>query len=110
MRHVGLEASSASASHTLAPELRALIVIFGSVGPVISTRRSSRPGAPAEPATRHDGSSRTGRVDGRKSGSMPSATSCRRCWRSMRSSWRRATNRSCSSVRKSSASGVRISR
>ena len=27
---------------TLAPELRALIIIFGSAGPVISTRRSSR--------------------------------------------------------------------
>ena len=50
-RQVGLVASSWSASQTFAPEFSALIVIFGSVGPVISTRRSSSPG-PA-PATRH---------------------------------------------------------
>ena len=41
----GVLASSKSASHTLAPEFSALIVIFLSVGPVISTRRSIRPGA-----------------------------------------------------------------
>ena len=39
---VGLRASSRSAMNTRAPELRALIIIFGSAGPVISTRRSSR--------------------------------------------------------------------
>src|SRR5687768_187419 len=38
----GVLASSMSASQTRAPELRALIVIFRSVGPVISTRRSWR--------------------------------------------------------------------
>ena len=38
-------ASSKSASQTLAPEFSALIVILRSVGPVISTRRSTRPGA-----------------------------------------------------------------
>jgi hypothetical protein len=36
----GVFASSRSASHIFAPELSALIAIFGSVGPVISTRRS----------------------------------------------------------------------
>ena len=41
----GVLASSKSASQTFAPELRALIVIFLSVGPVISTRRSTSPGA-----------------------------------------------------------------
>ena len=45
-----------SASQTLAPEFRALMVIFLSTGPVISTRRSSRPGAGG--ATRQDGSLR----------------------------------------------------
>ena len=40
----GVLASSKSASQTLAPELSALMVIFRSVGPVISTRRSTRPG------------------------------------------------------------------
>ena len=49
-------ASSWSASHTFAPEFSALIAIFRSVGPVISTRRSSRPG-PA-PATRQLSSER----------------------------------------------------
>src|SRR5215468_7793558 len=43
----GVFASSKSASHTFAPELSALMVIFRSVGPVISTRRSTRPGAGA---------------------------------------------------------------
>jgi hypothetical protein len=38
----GVLASSRSASHTLAPEFNALIAIFGSVGPVISTRRSRK--------------------------------------------------------------------
>ena len=51
---VGLVASSWSASQTFAPEFSALIVILRSVGPVISTRRSSSPG-PA-PATRQVGS------------------------------------------------------
>ena len=41
----GVLASSKSASQTLAPELSALTVIFLSVGPVISTRRSTSPGA-----------------------------------------------------------------
>ena len=45
LSHSGVFASSKSASHTLAPELSALIVIFLSVGPVISTRRSASPGA-----------------------------------------------------------------
>ena len=54
--HSGVFASSWSASHTLAPEFSALIVIFRSVGPVISTRRSTSPGAAG--ATRQSGSSR----------------------------------------------------
>src|ERR1700744_2494649 len=41
LSHSGVLASSKSASHTLAPEFSALIVIFLSVGPVISTRRSA---------------------------------------------------------------------
>src|ERR1700689_4703427 len=44
--HSGVLASSKSASHTLAPEFSALMVIRRSVGPVISTRRSTSPGAP----------------------------------------------------------------
>ncbi|CVM40473.1 Uncharacterised protein [Streptococcus pneumoniae] len=59
----GVEESSKSASQPEAPELRALIVIFRSTGPVISTRRSCRPGASG--ATRQESSSRTRRVDRR---------------------------------------------
>ena len=40
--YVGERESSKSAMKTLAPELRALIIIFLSTGPVISTRRSLR--------------------------------------------------------------------
>ncbi len=39
--HVGEFASSKSAMKTFAPELSALITIFRSTGPVISTRRSA---------------------------------------------------------------------
>jgi hypothetical protein len=39
-------ASSKSARKTFAPELRALIIIFRSTGPVISTRRFVCPRAP----------------------------------------------------------------
>ena len=42
-RHVGELESSKSAMNTLAPELSALMIVFRSVGPVISTRRSWRP-------------------------------------------------------------------
>ena len=54
---VGERASSKSAMKTLAPEFRALIIIFGSTGPVISTRRSSRSAGAG--ATRQSGSART---------------------------------------------------
>src|SRR5208283_1680180 len=40
--HVGEFESSKSAMKTLAPELSALMIIFRSGGPVISTRRSRR--------------------------------------------------------------------
>ena len=73
---VGLVASSWSASQTFAPEFSALIAIFRSVGPVISTRRSSRPG-PA-PATRQLSSERMAAVSGRKRRSRPLPRSKRR--------------------------------
>src|SRR6201996_2999154 len=75
--HSGVLASSKSASQTLAPELSALIVIFLSVGPVISTRRSTRPAAGG--ATRQVVSSRMCAVSGRKSNIAPWLSSaCRR--------------------------------
>src|SRR5580698_5822882 len=67
----GVFASSKSASQTRAPELSALIVIFLSVGPVISTRRSTRPGAGG--ATCHDASSLIWRVPGSQQLAAPLA-------------------------------------
>jgi len=66
--HVGEFASSKSARKTLAPELRALMTIFRSTGPVISTRRSSSPGGIG--ATFHS-RVRISSVSGRKSGRTP---------------------------------------
>ncbi len=57
--------------NTLAPEFSALIIIFGSTGPVISTRRSWRSGGVG--ATLHESSSRTDAVSGRNPGSSPAS-------------------------------------
>ena len=74
LRQDGVEESSMSASHTLAPEFSALMVIFLSTGPVISTRRSVRPGAGG--ATRQFGSFRTDSVSRRNRGSWPLPICC----------------------------------
>ena len=103
----GVLASSKSASHTFAPELSALMVIFRSVGPVISTRRSTRPGAGE--ATRHSGSSLMCRVAGRKSSVPPADSSCCRAARAASSSARLAPKSRWSMAIRFSASGVRIS-
>ncbi len=58
--------------NTLAPELSALIIILGSAGPVISTRRSSRSAGAG--ATVHS-ASRTCFVPARKSGITPASSS-----------------------------------
>jgi hypothetical protein len=107
LSHSGVLASSKSASHTFAPELSALIVIFLSVGPVISTRRSMRPGAGG--ATRHDVSLRIASVLVRKSSMAPADSSrCRSALAASRSR-RRSPSSRCSTPIRSSASGVRIS-
>ena len=102
----GVFASSKSAMKTFAPELSALTIILRSTGPVISTRRSwmsARTGAQVQSA------SRTARVSGRKSGSLPASNSaCRRARRAS-SSFRRGPNARCSFAAKATASGVRIS-
>jgi len=70
--------------------LSALITIFLSVGPVISTRRSSRPGAGG--AHCHDGSARTCAVSARKSKGTPESN---RRWASSRAAsndWRVGSN------------------
>src|SRR6266581_4173022 len=107
-RHVGEFESSKSAMKTFAPELRALMTIFRSTGPVISTRRSRR--SRGAGATHQSGSSRTLLVSGRKSGSSPAASAACRSSRPASSSrrrgsnsrWRLATNASASSVRTAS--------
>ena len=67
---VGELASSKSAMKTFAPELRALIIIFRSTGPVISTRRSRR--ALGASGTVHM-PWRTLAVSGRKRGRSPAS-------------------------------------
>src|SRR6478609_11043699 len=102
----GVLASSMSASQTFAPELSALMVIFRSVGPVISTRRSSRS---AGAGATDQSAARTFAVSARKSSRWVRETSSRRCPRSTSNSFRRAPNFSWSSATKANASGVRIS-
>jgi hypothetical protein len=103
---VGESASSKSAMNTDAPLLSALIIIFGSAGPVISTRRSSRSaGAGATVQVE----SRLSIGLGRKSGTSPASILA---WRRCRSSSSRslsALNERWSCATKSRASGVRIS-
>lgn len=73
-----------------APLLSALMTIFLSVGPVISTRRSSKPGAGGTQC--HDGSARTGAVSVRKSKGTPES---KRRWASSRAvsnDWRVESN------------------
>lgn len=104
---VGAVASSKSAIQTLAPEFRALTAIRRSGGPVISTRRSVRPGAGG--ATRQCGSSRRARVASGKSSGVPPARWPERRRRSLRTSRRRSANAVSSRPMNSRASGVRIS-
>ena len=87
---MGVFESSKSASQTFAPEFNALIVIFRSVGPVISTRRSFNPG-PAG-ATFQLFSSRIDCVEARKSKSSPASICAIRSLRAARSSSRRGFN------------------
>ena len=75
LSQVGQFASSKSAMKVDAPQLSALITILRSVGPVISTRRSSM--SCGWSAIFHS-DSRIGVVSGRKSGSWPASNSfCR---------------------------------
>jgi hypothetical protein len=64
---------------TRAPELSALIIIFGSAGPVISSRRSASSGGGL--ATCQLVSSRTAAVSGRRPRLAPASIAA---WRSVR--------------------------
>jgi hypothetical protein len=76
---VGERASSKSAMKHDAPELRALMTILASVGPVISTRRSCRS---AGVGPTRQSPSRTAAVSARKTGSTPASSSA---WRGVAS-------------------------
>ncbi len=104
---VGEVASSKSAIHTWAPELSALTAMERSGGPVISTRRSVRPGAGR--ATRQSGSSRIGLVAREKSSGVPPRNRAERRRRSVSRSKRRAVKAASRRPMKSRASGVRTS-
>jgi hypothetical protein len=104
--HVGEFASSKSDMNTFAPQLSALITIFRSVGPVISTRRSVR--STGAGGTRQS-PSRTLTVSSRKSGNSPSRSRRARAARAASTSSRPFPSSRCSRCRNSTASGVRTS-
>jgi hypothetical protein len=89
--------------NTLAPELRALISILRSVGPVISTRRSV---SPSTGATRQS-PSRTGAVPPGKPGSSPASNAACRSPRLASRSARVGPSSRCSSATSPSASSLR---
>ncbi|MNV53746.1 hypothetical protein D3C71_1459040 [compost metagenome] len=93
LRQAGAVESSKSAMNTLAPELSALITIFGSVGPVISTRRSCS--ASGIGATRQS-SSRRCAVSARKSGRPPPSKKACRARRACSRRWRSGSTARCS--------------
>ena len=101
---VGEFESSKSAMNIRAPELRALMTIFRSTGPVISTRRSC---SAAGTGSTRQSPSRTASVSGRKSGSSPSRSLTSRADRAASTSARRARNSRSSPATKASASSVR---
>ena len=74
---------SKSAMKVLAPLFKAFTTILRSVGPVISTRRSSRPGAGG--AQTHVGSARTCAVSDGKLSCSPASRRCWMVWRASRS-------------------------
>src|SRR3954452_24724313 len=98
--------SSKSAMNPRAPELRALMTILRSVGPVISTRRSRR--SCGTGATRQS-PSRTSRVSSRKPRLPPASSMARRSARRRSRSWRTGSKRSCKLATNASASSVRTS-
>ena len=103
--HNGEFESSKSVMYESAPELKALMTILASTGPVISTRRvSSAFGTGAIVQS----PSRIAFVSARKSGRSPASSRTARVARSASSSWRRGSNARCSLATSSSAGGVRM--
>jgi hypothetical protein len=82
-REDGANVPSKSAMKVLAPLFKALMTILRSVGPVISTRRSSRPRAGG--AHTQEGSARTCAVSDGKLSCSPASRRCWMAWRASRS-------------------------
>ena len=101
---VGVEESSQSAINTLAPELRALIIILRSVGPVISTRRSAISDGGEDT---FQSPSRTSSVSSKKFGLEPDSKSACRTLRASSSSFRSSRNSRTRLAIKPVASGVK---
>ena len=99
-------APSKSAIYVQTFEFNAFTTIFRSVGPVISTRRSTRPGAGGAPF--QASFSRICLVSGRKSNSCPRSISAWRSTRRWRSALRVGLKVRCKRARKAVASLVRI--
>src|SRR5208282_783442 len=104
--HVGEWASSKSAMKTRAPELRALMIIFRSTGPVISTLRSVRSAGAG--GTDH-ASDRIPSVSRGNSGRPPAERILWNSPRCERSSLRRFSNWRSNATRKSTAAGLSTS-
>ncbi|CEY23295.1 Uncharacterised protein [Streptococcus pneumoniae] len=103
---VGAFESSKSAIKRCAPEFKALMTIFLSTGPVISTRRSSKSfGSLAIVQS----ASRMCFVSSRNFGNSPASILFCFSTRFCKSSMRRSLKFSCSSFKKLSTSGVNIS-
>lgn len=97
---------SKSAIYVQTSEFNAFTTIFLSVGPVISTRLSTRPGAGGAPF--QVSLSRMCLVSGKKSGRLPLSSSAWRILRRSSSCLRVLLKERCSRARNASAGGVRI--
>src|SRR5260221_6126828 len=102
---LGVEASSKSAMKTLAPQLRALMIILRSTGPVIPTRRSSRS---AGSFATVQSASRIACVSGGKFGFHPPSSLACTATRFASRLFRSPANWRSSPTRKAIASSVRM--
>jgi hypothetical protein len=105
--HVGQLASSKSVMYVGAPQLSALMSIFRSGGPVISTRLSCNASGIG---AIFQSPSLTSFVSGRKSGISPALIRSCRSWRACSRSSTLGVNSLASLATKATASGLRIPR
>ena len=105
LRQLGAFESSKSAINTFAPEFSALITIFRSTGPVISTRRSVKSAGIAPTC---QSPARIAAVSLKKSGNSPAFSRSCRAWRLANKTLRSASNLVIRALKKSNAAGVKI--